>query len=196
MTKSPDRDVSPLKFVAGVVCGVLLASGYVKWGWQKPAVLEMPEMLTASVIAATVSEDLYDLSKPLDVRLRALEVIAQQRPDEIVKLDQEELDYAILNSFYRRRARREAQRLSMQWTAFDQALAQPNLRKRLVEKYGVASDEKLKQSMLMNAFRDEPFLSTWIQQEHGEIAAPELLRILHDVRKGPASVAGDPVPTH
>lgn len=194
MSKSSESDFSLLKFVAGVACGVALASGYVKWGWQKPAVLEMPEMMTASVIAATVSGDMYDLDQPLEVRERALEVIAQQRPDEIARLDREELNHAVLNAFYRRRARREARALSMQWTAYDEALKQPSLRRILVDRYGVDSDEELKQSMLAKAFRDEPFLSAWIAREYGPIPKETLLSTLHEVRRGPMPVAGDVLP--
>ena len=116
------------RFLAGLLVGVATTGGFVKWGREKPTIMETPELLAASVIAATASTDLYDLSQPLDVRLRALLVIAGQRPDEIVTLDREELGHAPLDASYRRNARTNARRLRLQWTVFDAGLKQPNLR--------------------------------------------------------------------
>lgn len=190
MSKKNESDKGPMKFVVGLIVGLVMTSSYVKWGWKKPALLEMPEQVTASVLAATASEDLYDLEKPLDVRLRALEVIAQQRPDEILKVDAEELNHALLEAFYRRRARREALRLSMQWTAFDVALEKPALRQMFEQKYRVQDTELLKRAMLYNALRDEPFLKTWLENQYPTLDASTLLSTLHEVRRAPEFVAG------
>lgn len=181
--KAQASDGSPLKFIGGLIVGIALTSGYVKWGWSKPAILEVPEKVTASVLAATATEDLYNLDQPLEVRRRALEVVAQQRPDEILKVDAEELDHALLNAFYRRRARRQARQLSMQWTAYDAALSKPSLRTVLEREYGTSDDTTLKQAMLFKAFREEPFLSAWIRSEHGAVSPATLLPVLHEVRQ-------------
>lgn len=177
------------KFVIGLLTGILMTSGYVKWGWEKPAVLELPDTVTSSVLAATASEDLYDLSNPLDVRLRALEVIAQQRPDEVLQIDATELNYALLEAFYRRRARREATQLSLQWPAFDIALEKPALRKVLEQKYGTSEDNALKQAMLFAAFEKEPFLKPWIAQHYETVTHATLLQILKEIRRHPQSTA-------
>lgn len=182
-------DSSVGKFIAGLAVGVLLSSSYVKWGWQKPALLEMPDKVKSSVIAGAVSTDLYDLTQPLDVRLRALEVVAQQRPDEILCVDAEELDFALLNAFYRRRARREARQLTMQWSAYETALEQPALREVLERRYRTTDSIALKQAMLMKAYRDQPFLSSWMTDRYKNISAHSLYNHLREVARHEPALA-------
>ena len=185
-----DGDGGLTKFVVGLIVGVLMTSGYVKWGWKKPAILEVPEQVTSSVLAATATNDLYDLSQPLEVRLRALEVVAQQRPDEVLIVDAEELDYALLEAFYRRKARREATALSLQWSAYDVAIDKPALRDVFERKYGQLDNESLKQAMLFEAFEKEPFLKPRIDQKYKQVDRTTLLPILKEVRRHPKLVAG------
>lgn len=192
--QSPRQGGSPLQFIGGLLVGLAVAGGYVKWGWKKPAVLEVPKLVSSGVIAAAVSEDLYDLSQPIAVRRRALEVIAEQRPDEIMRVDESELNGALLNAFYVRRARREAQQLSTQWSGFDRALEQPALRELLEKKYGVVSDVGLKEAMLWNALEDYEFLAQWLERHYAGLAPDELLSTLYLVRRGPKHVATNESP--
>ena len=177
------------RFLVGLLVGVATTGGFVKWGWEKPAIMETPELFAASVMAATASTDLYDLSQPLDVRLRALQVVAGQRPDEIVKLDRDELGYALLDAFYRRKARANARRLRLQWTAFDVGLKQPNLRDGLERQYGVSDDLALKRAMLWRAFTEDDFLSRYVASQHGSVTPETLLPVLEEASRRPQVAA-------
>jgi hypothetical protein len=165
-----------LKFFTGTAIGVLLAFVFVHYNWQPPAVLDLPEKLKKNVVSTAVEGDLYDLGADLETRERALEVFFKNRAGDAVKTDAA-AGHPFLAALYRQRANREARQLSMQWSAYDAALAKPALRGTLERKYGFNETDALKRAMLMDALNRKPFLKSWLE-EHASPVSSENLRAL------------------
>ena len=58
-----------LKFVLGVVLGVLLAFGYVRWNIELPAFLTLPDKLRGNIVSTATESELYDLDGDPGARL-------------------------------------------------------------------------------------------------------------------------------
>ena len=104
------------KFILGVVGGAALSYGYVRWGVELPAFLQLPGQVRDNIVATAVDDRLYDLSLPLDERVRALEVLFQSQPKLAVQVDTQ-TGHPFLEALYRRRAAPDARRLRAAWSA-------------------------------------------------------------------------------
>ena len=77
------------KFFIGLLAGLVLAFGYVRWVISAPGFIQLPEKLRGNIVSTAIEGDLYDLDKPLDARKRALEIFFQSRPQFAAKVDAE-----------------------------------------------------------------------------------------------------------
>ena len=166
-----------LKFVGGLLAGIVLALGYVRFDFALPEFLEAPEKIRGGVVSAAIEEDLYDLSADPGRRMRALEIYFINQAEAAAELDAE-VGHPFLIALRRMRAMREARQLAMQWSAYDAALAQNALRDMLVRKHGTTEDDALKRAMLMEALQDKPFLQSWLTVEYGPVTKDNLRDLL------------------
>jgi hypothetical protein len=166
-----------LKFMGGLLAGIVLALGYVRFDFALPEFLEAPEKLRGGVVSAAIEEDLYDLAADSGRSVRALEVYFENRAEAAAELDAE-VGHPFLSALRRMRAMREARQLSMQWSAYDAALTQDALRDMLVRKHGTAEEDALKRAMLMEALQDRSFLQGWLTAEYGTVTEDNLRDLL------------------
>jgi hypothetical protein len=165
------------KFLIGLLLGIALAFGYVRWGLSMPGIAQLPEKLRGNIISTAVEGELYDLDKPLEVRRRALEVFFQNRAKFAVEVDAE-FSHPFLNALYLRRVIREARILRGYWDAFDRLFEQPALRAALEKQHGTTDEIALKQAMLFEKFSEELFLAQWVAEHEGEVTPEGLLPLL------------------
>jgi len=163
------------KFLIGLVIGIAMAFGYVRWN-VSPGIMELPGKLRDNIVATAIEGDLYDLDKSHEIRTRALEVFFRNRAQFAADVDAE-FSHPFLNTLYRRRVIREARQLGGQWNAFEMALEKPALRELMENKHGVTEDEALKRAMLFEAYQEKAFLSQWVAEHEGE-PTPETVRPL------------------
>lgn len=157
-----------LKFVSGLLLGVVLAIGYVRFNVQLPPILELPEELRGGVVSAATEVDLYDLKGDEQRRMRALEVFFANRPEAAAKADAE-AGYPFLKSLHTARALREARELRAQWYGFDKVLEQPALKTALEQKYATSNTDQLKRQMLHEELMTRPFLVQWLEERGGPL---------------------------
>jgi len=150
-----------LKFLLGAALGVVLAVVFVRFNWEPPAVLDLPDTVKKDVVSAAIEGDLYDLDNDEATRTRALEVYFKTRAGTAAKLDAA-AGHPFLAALYRERATREARILAQTWTAFDKVLAEPALKATLERKHAVSEPGALKRAMLFAALQKKPFLKTWL----------------------------------
>jgi hypothetical protein len=165
------------RFLLGLVMGIALSLGYVRWGVAIPDYLNLVERLRGNIVSTAVEEDLYDLAQPIEIRRRALEVFFESRAKFAVEADAE-YGHPFLEALYRKRATHEARLLRSQWDAFDAALDQPALRRALEKKHGATDDLAIKQAMLFAAYQEKPFLVRWVSEQRRESPTPETLLLL------------------
>jgi hypothetical protein len=162
------------RLLLGLVIGIALSLGYVRWGIALPDYLALPERLRGNIVSTAIEEDLYDLDQPIETRRRALEIFLESRAKFAVEADAD-YGHPFLNALYRKRATREARLLRGQWDAFDAALNKPALRSTLEKKYGVTDELALKQAMLFAAYHEKPFLVRWVSEQQEAEPTPETL---------------------
>lgn len=179
-SKASAEEGSILKYIAGAVLGILITVGYTRLGFMTPAILEIPGKLKGNVISSAAEYDLYDLTQPIEVRERALEVFFGNRPKFAVEVDAE-FDHSFLKLLYRKRVIREARQLRMQWSAYDTALEKPSLREVYQRKYGTNETIALKQSMLMDAYLEKEFLVEWVKRNREPVNNENLLQTLEEL---------------
>lgn len=172
------------KFLAGMVAGAVLAILYVLFNVQLPGFLQIPALVRGGVISTATEATLYDLRENGAARLRALEVYFDNRASDAAEIDAS-AGHPFLNALHRARATREARILSSRWEAFDQALAQPALRKSLERKHGTSETLQLKQAMLWDALDETPFLKAWLAASYGPQSSDTLYATLLDARRTP-----------
>lgn len=165
------------KFLIGLLLGIALAFGYVRWGISMPGIVQLPEKLRGDIISTAVEGELYDLDKPLEVRRRALEVFFQNRAKFAGEVDAE-FSHPFLNALYLRRVIREARILRGYWDAFDRILEQPALRAAMEKQHGTTDETALKQAMLFEKFTEETFLAQWVAEHEGKVTPEGLLPLL------------------
>lgn len=152
------------KFIVGVLMGAMLAFGYVRYDFELPGILRLPERLHGNLVSSAVEQDLYDLDRSPAERTRALEIYFTNRAADAAALDAS-ADHPFLNALYRERATREARQLVLSWPALDKTLDQPALRTALERKHGTTDTLALKQLMLHEALSDKPFLKHWLEAQ-------------------------------
>ena len=166
-----------LKFVGGLLFGMLMSVSYVRWNYSLPEFLQLPELVKNAAVVIASDDVLYDLDKPIATRRRALEAFFQHQPKMAVKIDAR-FGHAFLNNLYRRKVIRNARQLRAMWNAFDKALARAPLRKALEKKHGTTDPLALKQAMLMEAFLKRDFLVQWIRHNEAPVTRQTLLPML------------------
>lgn len=162
-----------LKFVSGVLLGVVLAASYVRFNVQLPSILQLPDDLRGGVVSAATEGDLYDLKGDEQRRLRALEVFFANRPQAAAQADAE-AGYPFLKSLHTARALREARELRAQWHGFDAVLEQPGLKAVLERKYATSDAGQLKRLMLHEELMTRPFLSQWLEEGGGPVVPDDV----------------------
>ncbi len=178
------------RFLIGLVVGLALAFGYVRWGVSAPGFIQLPEKLKGNIVSTAIEGDLYDLDKPLDARKRALEIFFQNRPQFAAEVDAE-FAHPFLNALYLKRVIREARLLRSERGAFDIALRKPALRAVLEKKHGATNDTALKQAMLFDAFTKKEFLVQWVAKYEERVSPNTLLPLLKKLSAQPP-VSGSP----
>jgi hypothetical protein len=177
-----------LKFVMGVVLGVMLAFGYVRWNIDLPAFLTLPDKVRGNIVSTATEAELYDVDGDPGARRRALEVLFANRADFAAKVDSD-AGHPFLAALLRERASREARQLAAQWTAFDAALAKPALREAEVRRHGTVEPEALKRAMLYAALDRQAFLKAWLARNAGPVTPENLREVLRRVGAGLGAAA-------
>lgn len=165
------------KFIVGVLFGVVLTYLYVRFGYQLPGVARLPATLSAEAIVATAESTLYDVNAPPENRRRALAVIVGQRPELFVDVN-DQLDDRFYDEVIRRRAVREAKLLKASHSAYGKVLAKSALRAVYEKRYAETNDERIKRRMLIDAIRDKPLLSEWLDRRFPEADADRQAEIV------------------
>ena len=160
------------RFLVGVLIGIAMAVGYVRYDSGLPGWLQLSERLRGNLVSTAIEGDLYDLDRDAAARRRALEVYFDNRAADAARVDGE-AGHPFLEVLYRRRAAHEARLLLGEWTAYDAALAKPALRAGLEKRHGTADTEALKAHMLADGLAKKPFLVRWLARE-GEAATGDL----------------------
>lgn len=149
------------KFLGGVLLGVIVALGYVRFDLPLPEFLQLPGMLKGNIVSSATEQELYDLSADGGTRLRALDVYFANQSRAAAELDAAS-GHPFLHALHRERARHEARLLLAAREGFAAALAQPALRQTLERKHGVSDDAALEAAMLADRLDDYPFLTGWL----------------------------------
>ena len=68
MSQSNSDSPSILRFLAGVLLGVVMTIFYVRYAWTMPEVVRLPGKITEAAVVTTAQLDLYDPKASDDVR--------------------------------------------------------------------------------------------------------------------------------
>lgn len=176
-----DDSPSIMKFVGGVLLGVLMTYVYVRYAWAMPEVAQLPGKITEAAVVTTAEMDLFSPTAADDVRLRAFSVVMSQKAEEYAQIDRE-MGSPLLEEVLRREAVREAKLLKHQMTAYDAAMVRPSLRQALERKHGrTADDEELKRRMLLAALRDEEFTCWYVETRFPQLTQGAWVDLILDV---------------
>jgi hypothetical protein len=165
------------RFLIGLLLGIALAFGYVRWGISAPGIAQLPETLRSNIVSTAVEGELYDLDKPIELRRRALEVFLRNRAKFAVEVDAD-FSHPFLNALYLNRVIREARILRGYWSAFDKVIGKRALREAVEKQYGTNDETALKQAMLFEKFEEETFLAQWVARHEGKVTPEGLLPLL------------------
>ncbi|QDT63536.1 hypothetical protein [Calycomorphotria hydatis] len=174
MAANDSDGFSWMQFFLGLAVGVGLTFGYVRYGWELPAILQLPGKVGDAAVLTTADMDLYDFDQSLEVRQRALAVVLGRQPDLLMELD-EQFEHQMLNELLRRKALRKAQILKQKFDAYDKGLEQPKIRQILERKYREQDTLALKQRMLHADIRDDEFLWRYLEEKFPEQGYEERL---------------------
>ena len=155
------------KFLTGAVAGAALSFLYLVSGYQPPVVtklLDIPKEATALAMDIVADYLLYDPAANLEEQQRAIAFKISADHDFFREIDAA-IDNGFTNEVLRRRASRQATQLRASRTAFDRVLQYPNLRKHYADRYGTNDPRKIKQHMLIDAIRREPFLHQHLKKQ-------------------------------
>ena len=83
-----------LRFLFGLVCGVVLTILYVRFGFPLPGLIGLEQQLISKSVVKTAETDLLNPHADIKVRQRALAVVLANEPETFV-----EIDSAIGNQF-------------------------------------------------------------------------------------------------
>jgi len=168
------------KYVAAMLCGIVLTALYVRFGYTAPTVVQLGSKVAAEVVVTTAEVDLYDSKAPHEVRQRALAIVVGQRPDLFV-----EVDDAIGNQFFeevlRRKAVRKAKLIKQRMRGYEMALAKPALRRHQERRFGVKETELLKQRMLIADIHEDEFLDSYLRRRFPEASGDDLANLVLNV---------------
>ncbi|MFK7819768.1 MAG: hypothetical protein AB8G99_13695 [Planctomycetaceae bacterium] len=172
------QEPNPLgKLILGVLIGVGITYAYVRFGYKPPAVVQLAANVTDKAVSATATETLYSPSATVQERTRALAVYLGKEPEELIDINQS-LNGRIMNEALRRKALKQAKVLKQQFSAYDVALKQSSLRRRLEQKYGETNKNVLKRRMLADAIREEEFLCWYLKNTTLELTDESLVNVV------------------
>ncbi len=117
-------------FVGGLLAGVLLASLYVRYGYQPRNVLTLPAQVTSAAVSMTAGADLENWDLSPEVRQRAAAVILSLNLDRLIELD-DATDNVLTRELLRQKAVRAVQAARSRVHAYDMAVGKPALREAL-----------------------------------------------------------------
>jgi len=181
MAQPTDESPSIMKFIGGVLLGVVLTFVYVRYSWTLPEVAQLPGKITEAAIVATAEMDLFNPEASDDVRRRALSVVMSHQAGEFVELDHE-LGDPLMEEVLRRKAFRETKLLKHQMTAYEAAMDKPALRQALERKHGKTNDnEELKRRMLLSAIRSEEFSSWYLRRQFPQLTERDWVDLVLNV---------------
>ncbi|MEZ5774688.1 MAG: hypothetical protein R3D33_08315 [Hyphomicrobiaceae bacterium] len=169
-----------LKFLAGLVLGMVLAVAYVRFDVELPAFLQIADRLQGNAVSSAIEADLYDLDADAGRRMRALEIYFANRAADAARADAE-AGHPFLKALERARLRREAREVLAMDEAAGKALGQPGLRAALERKHGTRDEAMLRRAMTADAVASRPFLDGWLKREAGIPASEDAtsrLRVL------------------
>lgn len=192
MSKSEDGGSGIWRFVGGMLFGVILTAGYVKYAFELPAIFTLGDKIAEATIVTTAEIDLYDLNKPMDVRMRALSVVLGQQPDKIIELDQQ-FNHLLLNELYRRKAERQAKHLKHTYDAYDKVFEHEALVKTYERKFRTTDPDALKQCMLLDQLTKEDFLNAYLRENYPDVTAEKTLQLILGVYQHNFQNAGNSV---
>ena len=164
------------RVLLGVLIGIALAVGYVRYELALPDWLLLPDRLRGNIVATAIEDALYDLDADPDKRRRALEVFLDNRAADAAQADAE-AGHPLLAALHARRASREARLLAGEWPAYAAALAKSELRAALERRHATTDEETLKRRMLAAGLDGKPFLKRWLER-HPPAAGEDLLATL------------------
>jgi len=160
------------KFIGGVLLGIVVAFGYVRFDLPLPDFLQLPGTLKGNLVSTVTEGELYDLSADAGMQRRALEVYFGNQPRAAVEVDAA-AGHPFLYALHRERARREARQLLAARSGFAAVLEQPALREALVRKHATTDEDALRAAMMVERLERHVFLSGWLKQE-ANCAGPDL----------------------
>ncbi|MCA9248226.1 MAG: hypothetical protein KDA42_13955 [Planctomycetales bacterium] len=164
------------KYVTSVACGALLCYAYVRFGFELPGILGIPQRISSEALVTTAEMSLYDCDASDTERLRALSMVLANRPELMLEVNQQ-LDGAILETVLRRKAVREAKLLKQRVAAYDMALQKPALRSLNERKHKIRDLAKLKRAMLADDLHENEFLIGYLRRRFPDASSDELLDI-------------------
>ncbi|MCH2202619.1 MAG: hypothetical protein MK102_11660 [Fuerstiella sp.] len=181
MTQPFDESPSIMKFVGGVLLGVVMTFVYVRYSWQMPEITRLPGNISEAAIVTTAGIDLFRPEASDDVRRRAFSIIMSQKADEIVEVDRE-LGSPLMEEILRRKAFRESKQLRHQMSAYEMAIDKPTLRKTLERKHGKTEDnEELKRRMLLSAIHEAEFTSWYLRTRFPRLTPSDWIDLVLNV---------------
>lgn len=152
------------KFIGGVLLGIVVALGYVRFDLPLPDFLQLPGTLKGNFVATVTEGELYDLSADAGVQRRALEIYFDNQARAAAEVDAG-AGHPFLHALHRERARREARQVLASRSGFATALEQPALRETLERKHGTTDEKALLAALLVERLEGHAFLSRWLEQE-------------------------------
>lgn len=168
------------KYIAAMLCGVVLTFLYVRFGYNMPGVVQLGSKVASEAVVTTAEVDLYNSKAPHKVRQRAMAIVVGQRPDLFIDVDD-----AIGNQFFeevlRRKAVRKAKLIKQRMRAYGMALAKPALRRHQEKRFGVKETDLLKQRMLIADIRDDEFLDGYLRRYFPEASGEDLADLVLNV---------------
>lgn len=176
-----DDSPSIMKFIGGVLLGVVMTYAYVRYAWAMPEVVQLPGKITEAAVVTTAEIDLFNPDASDEVRQRAFSVVMSQKAEEYVQIDRE-LGSPLMEEVLRRKAERATRLLKHQMSAYDVALEKPALRKALERKHGATDDdEELKRRMLLAALQEEEFTCWYLHRQFPNLTQNERVDLILDV---------------
>ncbi|MCH2210066.1 MAG: hypothetical protein MK110_02105 [Fuerstiella sp.] len=181
MIRSSDESPSIMKFIGGVLLGIVMTFVYVRYSWKMPEVTTFPGKITEAAIVTTAGIDLFRPEAGDDVRRRAFSIVMSQKSDELVEIDRE-LGSPLMEELLRRKAFRQTKLIRHQMSGYETVLNQPALRKALETKHGkTEDDEQLKRQMLLSAIHEEEYTSWYLRTRFPQLVPSDWIDLVMNV---------------
>jgi len=158
------------KLILGVIAGVVLSSGYVKFNWALPGWLQLPGLVQGLGPRTVADSVLEDPAADLAAQQRAVEELFRHDPHFFRQLD-DEMDHAITRAAIDRKARHHLQLFQAKVaTRRDQLGKHESLREVAFRKYGVETMEDLTVQAGLEDLRADAFLHGYLKARFPDLA--------------------------